>query len=922
MRFIRLKLYARETREDRHLMNISVLWAKKSKKGAYLWLPLITHMTDTAEVAKRLWRKWLPDSIRHVIKTAIESDEQEAEKFIVFLAIVHDIGKATPVFQASLSAFLPTDLDEDIYNTLLANGYSVREKRTSYLNSEKTPHALASQLLLETAKEHNLSDMNLNRNAAAIIGAHHGKPLETGYTNLAGSQKSNFGFDEDAWMQAQRELIRFSLEYAGYASLNEVPRPTEQGQVLLSGLLILADWIASNDSIFPLVALNNPQKIDSSERARIGWNSLRLPSAWQPYYALGNAYYNAELFSDRFGRRPYNMQKTALSIAGSLRKPGIMVIEAPMGSGKTEAALAVAEVLRSLTDSGGIFFALPTQATSDGIFPRLVKWMDELDTDEKFSVNLAHGKAQFNETYINLFEGDSEISDDDSDDHVAYVHQWFNGRHKTMLANFVVGTIDQLLLMALKQRFVMLRHLGLAGKIVIIDECHAYDAYMSQYLKMALEWLGTYEVPVIVLSATLTSDKRREVIGAYMRNCSITGDWADDLSYPLITYSDGSDVKCCPITHDGKSNSVAFEYIAFEEVADKLKDMLSDGGCAGVVMDTVQRAQEMAKTLRECFDADTVELFHSRFIAPDRITKEKKLRDTLGSGGARPHKLVVVGTQVLEQSLDIDFDVMVSDIAPMDLLLQRMGRLHRHENNRCERVRKPICFITGIEKDRFSSGITSIYHEYILSRTKELLDKCNGVIALPTDIPRLVNDAYDKNTEQTALKNDWEKKLNEMASRAKSFRMRSPDTNIRATIKDWLNTAVEEDKTGKIGEATVRDADESIEVLVIKEFHGSFCLINGKSLPSGKLTEEEARSVAKQSISLPYKLCHPGIIGQTIKELEERTRKSLSKWLESTWLKGELFLILDENNTTELCGFNVTYTAKDGLLVKLTEESR
>ena len=161
-----------------------------------------------------------------------------------------------------------------------------------------------------------------------------------------------------------------------------------------------------------------------------------------------------------------------------------------MGAGKTEAALVCAEILAAKTKRTGVFFALPTQATSDGIFPRLLDWIKNLDTDSVHAIELAHGKAQFNEDYqaLRLFGGDANVGEDEDDGVI--VHQWFGGPKKTLLADFVAGTIDQLLLAALKQKHVMLRHLGLAGKVVVIDECHAYDAYMGQYLYRALNWLG------------------------------------------------------------------------------------------------------------------------------------------------------------------------------------------------------------------------------------------------------------------------------------------------------------------------------------------------------------------------------------------------------------------------------------------------
>ena len=905
-------------------MSISALWAKKSTKGAY-WLPLETHLRDTAEISGKLWRKWLPESVKRIIADSTGGDEQEARNLLVFLAAAHDLGKATPVFQAKWT-FQNKDLDMEIYNRLLSCGLNVRESRDKYRFYQRTPHALASQLLLEEAKELGLSDTNLSKNAAIIIGAHHGKPPDGGYSKVLNAYQASFGHDSnrdgDNWKHVQSELIQLILNLSGYDHLTQVPSPLYPAQVLLSGIIIVSDWIASNERFLPLIPIDWEMETDSATRAQLGWNKLNLPGKWDPYQIRNDF----NLYNIRFKNivEINQMQKAALSVATSLYSPGIMVIEAPMGQGKTEAALVVAEIFRDKTDSNGVFFALPTQATSDGIFPRLIQWMNTLELNERQSVRLAHGKAQYNKDYNELMTfastTDSIVSNDEFDkgeDNAAYVHEWFNGRKTAMLANFVVGTIDQLLLMALKQKHVMLRHLGLAGKVVIIDECHAYDAYMNHYLKMALTWLGEYGVPVIVLSATLPADKRRELVGAYLGKDNITGDWATKREYPLITYSDGDEIKSCVIGADGIGRDVLLERLEFDAIADKLEELLSEGGCAGVIMDTVHRAQLAASRLRERFGDSTVMLIHSRFIIPDRMEKERVLRDKLGKDCEdRPKKLVVVGTQVLEQSLDIDFDVMITDIAPMDLLLQRIGRLHRHsehDSNRSAKLCKPMCFITGIVDEEFERGIDRVYDKHLLIRTRDLLNSLDGKVTLPGDIAHLVNDTYDKTIPQTPEKENWEKNLKEKENKAESFRIGAPMKKPNKTIVDWLRTSVDDDE--KKGEASVRDSYDSVEVLVVKKTVDGFSKLDGESIPATELDDKNAWELARQSVSLPIELSNMA----TIDELRKSTNTHGSIWQSSPWITGELFLILDDNGETELCGHKVKYTNMDGLQIEREE---
>ncbi|MHB1418236.1 MAG: DEAD/DEAH box helicase family protein [Bacillota bacterium] len=190
---------------------------------------------------------------------------------------------------------------------------------------------------------------------------------------------------------------------------------------------------------------------------------------------------SSDLYWERLAFASNAVQSIAVQTAATILAPGILVLEVPMGVGKTEAALVAAEIFAAKAKRKGVFFALPTQATSDEIFPRILKWVEKLDSEELHSMRLMHGKAQFNEAYHNLVGGVNVGEDEDGG---VIVHKWFEGRKKAMLDDFVVETIDQLLLAALKQKHVTLRHLGLANKVVIIDECHAYDAYMSQYLNM------------------------------------------------------------------------------------------------------------------------------------------------------------------------------------------------------------------------------------------------------------------------------------------------------------------------------------------------------------------------------------------------------------------------------------------------------
>jgi CRISPR-associated endonuclease/helicase Cas3 len=913
------------------------LWAKKSSKdGNLLWLPLTIHMEDAVSVAKKLWNRWLSDGIKKVISSGI-SEADRAEQLLIFLAASHDLGKATPVFQVKPAQPFCRELDDLLAEKLIAAGLPMRP-RYDFANANKTPHALASQVLLNHA--------GCDGKVTAILGAHHGKPPDI--DALDKCTIGAFGFNyhlekegKDAWTAVQRELMEFALNLAGFSQLSELPKPNMAAQVILSGLLIMTDWIASNESYFPYIRPEDEPNLNTAERIKYAWRELSLPFPW---YA-GNYWMNTELYKKRFAFSPTVLQ-TAIAQAGStIQTPGILVLEAPMGAGKTEAALVCAEIFANKTKRSGVFFALPTQATSDGIFPRLLDWIKKLDTDGEHAIRLAHGTAQFNDQYqtLKFIEGKTNIADDEENS--VFVHEWFEGQKKSLLADFVVGTIDQLLLAALKQKHVMLRHLGLAGKIVIIDECHAYDAYMGQYLNRILNWLGAYQVPVIVLSATLPVEKRQAVINAYLNQDSTSHsvidplgmsppqaerlpEWAQSRGYPLITYTDDNTILQKEVLLDDKPKEISIESLKEESLVDKLEELLSDGGCAGIIVNTVKRAQELTRSLREYFGDEVVRLLHSRFLAPDRMEKEQEIRRELGkSDNDRPGKRIVVGTQVLEQSLDIDFDILITDFCPMDLLLQRIGRLHRHDRSRPNQLNKALCLIMGLEGNDFESGTKVIYGDYLLMRTKTLLPP---KLILPQCIPQLVQDTYNNSltlspepTGYIEAEQRWLNLIKDKEKRAKDFRIDNVWPGTRQNLVGWLNTDIP--VTERHGEAAVRDTDESIDVLLVQEIGGRICFLSwvekGREVSAYETPDvKTARALARQSLRLPSVLCKPWVIKKTIEELENINIERISEWQKSSWLKGELFLILDENGSIKLGDYRLTYDRYYGLLYKKEED--
>ena len=933
------------------------LWGKTSRDNQDIWVPLYVHLGDTAAIAEIMWERWVPNSSKNIIirsiretnqSISVEAASQQAKQLFLACAVAHDLGKATPVFQIKAQYLNP-----GVFTAVRESGLGFG----SINEPTKIPHSLASQIIVE---RHGWS-----KSLSVVLGGHHGKPPSMRAILEFSSYNENSGFDNPDWIQAQNELYEFTMKLIGLQTddLLHKTNINPQAQVILTGLIIMADWLASDESRFSYLQI--PVLPDSLKhpciRAQEAWDELLWPTPLK----MVDPSSLPDFFEQRFGFAPRPVQKAVVDVLISAIEPGIVIIEAPMGEGKTEAAFAAAEILAAKTGASGAFVALPTQATSDGMFPRALRWLNKLYLPESHTMFLAHGKAQFNQQYQDLaYSPQIGIdAEEDEDKTSAYVDDWFTGKKRGILADFVVGTIDQILLGGLKQKHLALRHLALANKVVIIDECHAYDAYMGSYLYTVLAWLGAYQIPTVVLSATLTNSRRKELIDAYLNtppvqiaqlpawcaptepsnneSLSDTPEWEKTTAYPLITYTDGYEVRQHEPGKSNRTTEVIPERLNDDDLLPKLKELLIDGGCVGIIVNTVRKAQMIAELCAIEFGEDHVELHHSQFIAQDRIAKENALREKLGSPADNPERpplLIVVGTQVLEQSLDIDFDVLISDICPMDLFIQRIGRMHRHAGrNRPAAFSQARCFVMGIiESGQYDSGSEAIYTKYLLLNTDLLLPE---TIHLPDDISGLVQQAYaEEGLEDISLDQDqyraafdlYTKHVADQNNRATTFQINRPD-NMPDTLVSWLDSDVKEDKSGKRGEATVRDSSDSIDVLVIQRLEDGtlrllpwLCQDNPElaSLPLDHVpTAGQAIAIARCSVKLPAALSAPWIIDATINELEQNNMATLPEcWQESPWLRGELFLVLDENLQMELSRHLLSYTKDTGLSVERRED--
>ncbi|WP_368885438.1 CRISPR-associated helicase Cas3' [Rothia mucilaginosa] len=1013
-------------------------WAKTGDKDSPTrGLSLVQHMFDAGAVAARLWDTWLAPGLQKRFSEHLHLSMEDTRALVSWLTATHDMGKATPEFSGQLDARRDENLA--VYRQRIEQqDFEFPEDLVTPTSGLRCPHSKYSQSILIYLLTNNIEGMprEVAETLASISGAHHGTPADYMPTS---TELSNVILERlsPRWHATWQELYNITLKRFGASSA--LQQLAQHGQALpvsvqfcITGFVIMSDWIASNPDFFPMGTFGSAEQ---EQRARIGWQALGLEQRWIAALDTNPDTPAANLYASRFGwsnptLRP--MQEVVVEAARSMQSGGMMCIEAPMGQGKTEAGLIAAEFLAQATGRTGVAFAAPTQATSNALFDRVIEWVEYQTNNvaqehggplEPHSMFLGHSKNRFNKSYEALSKADifDESSTPGQENNRKTLrpgtslarHSWLSGTKKGLLSSFVVCTIDQVLMTALQARHVMLRYLGLASKVIIIDEVHAYDAYMSEYLSAALYWLGQMNAPVILMSATLPSDTRDDLMKNYAEglkvrkkstsapkrnrfldlNANLSAPQESsqnitplDLDYPVIhtlTAEDNGTPKKWKVEQPVEQTEIELKLIddSPKSVLNVLEPLANDHGCAAVICNTVGRAQEMHAFLSERFGEEHVILTHSRFTATHRAEQEELLVSKLGKkahyseadgeDSSRPHRLIVVGTQVIEQSLDLDFDVMITDFAPVDLVLQRMGRLHRHDSRssseRTPAYRKPVCYVRGVETfgshveaPDFPRGSKAVYEPMILlSSYAQLLPHFDGEpIRIPADISPLVQKTYQENASGE-IPNAWsevyenakqecEKGKDQAKIRAEGYLLCAPQ-RTQYTMADCMKSLLHSNdrrfSDEQIGEAKVRDTDASLEVIAIivernQPGNPKSAIKSYRLLPSINGTDDadslrfdasadeppsywQSMQLAASSIRLPYQYSDAPknrIKGRKLRfdaALDQLEKERIENWQKSFMLEGQLILPFEEVEagvySYRLCDYELVYTTKLGL---------
>ena len=680
----------------------------------------------------------------------------------------HDLGKISPVFSVKLLSHVTCNAP-DWYDEL--------RKYQDFIHDNKFRHEVISGVYFS----------NKSWSISRIVGQHHGK-----FLSGVGLPIDCDMYGGDDWNIRRQQLEeklsqKFCPPEMGLSELYNSFNSISSAQLsAISGLTTISDWLASSD-LFCSIKEDNAEYFVSQKLEELGFKNLTI---------------NKNIsFEKMFGFEPNIIQKEFIDI---VEPGGVFVLEAPMGIGKTEAALYAAYKVLASDKSTGIYFALPTQTTSEKIYERFTSFIDKFVNINSFACKLLHSKSK----YYELSNGSASDSN----------FTWFNSSKRGLLVRFAVGTIDQALMSVLNVKHGFIRDFGLAGKVVILDEIHTYDCFTQVFVIEMIKRLRELQCTVIILSATLRNSERFKLLNFSNSEENLLID-----GYPVLSWvkQQESAIHQKVVTnHFIPSKNISLSFRSAEDCVKEAVRRAEEGQQVLWIENTVKSAQVVYESISNTARCENIAieigLIHSKFTKFDRAKIEDKWLNILGKSASETERLskgrILIGTQILEQSIDIDADFLISRIAPSDMILQRMGRLWRHNRSRndsakCEAwiIDVNLCDSLVAPMDESNFGKSAfVYEPYVLNRTVEVLKTLKN-IKLPEDIPTIIDDTYkarEENSSWCLLRDQMEHgtgyKKGNIQLNQKAVSMLSKDGVISSTIDDACTRYSEEDNSSII----------------------------------------------------------------------------------------------------------------------------
>ena len=731
---------------------------------------LIYHCLDVSAVGKAYFQN--NKSTLKSLSGKVGLKDFEFLQFFCFFIALHDIGKFAAAFQN-----LKPDL-RSFLNKPSKKHYTTRHDALGWWLWDNCLRSVLIEKLSEFNGKEKRCLVNWLDAWMHIASGHHGKPVD---------YRSNCRDDfAKADIEAATIWVEDCYSFFDIGLILETPFLLEkEGQQRLklcswelAGIFTLCDWLGSNIVEF------------SYHGQEESYSDYWEKSCLQAYTAIAKSGLVKAVVADSvsmetlfpdFCKTPTPLQSLCNSTSIP-NMPQCWILEDVTGAGKTEAALLLAGKISSAGLADGVFIGLPTMATSNAMYERMARCYRKLFSDGKIpSLVLAHGSRHLSKDFQSSILDDwQEIGSKrvSSDEMEAQCARWLaDSSKKAFLADVGVGSLDQVLFAAMPVRHQSLRWCGLARKVLIVDEVHAYDQYMLQILEKELEGLAAVGASVVLLSATLPFKTRNRLLKAFYsgRGGNPEEVECECTDYPLVsaigcsTPNDVFAFEEAIATRGSVKRELDVKLLdSEEEIIKQIRIAVETGKCLCWIRNTVGDALQAFTYLQDAdlVKEDRLHLFHSRFAMGDRLAIENNILKYFGknSYGDERSGRILIATQVVEQSLDLDFDILISDLAPIDCLIQRAGRQHRHVRNQfgdpvhmleeAASREKPTFYVYGPtptlepEADWYSkvfSGAAYVYEDTAkLWQTQQLLHTY-GKIKMPEMARDFIEGVYGEN---------------------------------------------------------------------------------------------------------------------------------------------------------------------------------
>lgn len=743
------------------LLSIKI-WAKRYNTDELINENVLSHSLKVAYIIEIFLTNSVSKGVLDLVAKELNTTVENCLNFICYIGGIHDLGKLHPAFMDKIGCIeyvkdyvKPFDTTPNTYRHEFYMSEIIKDNKLQLSNCESVS---VRRLITTIIKNHH--ECKSNEDSAK------------GLNWFRDAEQEQYLIDE---IKETEKYIYSLFEYEVIAKVN-LPYYVS---FLITHILIHADWLASSECFVDLV-LNSMDDLNSFKN-NVQDRTLQLFSENNLAFIELNNYDSFQGLYTSY--TPNNLQKTVENLFKDNNPYKTVLIEAPTGYGKTKASLYMAMKIANQLGKSGVYFALPTLTTVTAMEEEYFDFVEKTSGTKGIKLTSLY-----------------------TQDYYAEDKTFYNSRANLRLfERNSFGTIDQLLVGIKTNKYEGLRLLALLGKVLVLDEIHSYDAYMLEEIKVLLQWCDYLEIPVIMLSASLSSRTKEDLL---KNTYDITYKASKD--YPLITmiHSKNRVTECAFEIEHCKNYHLSLQdgLDDYTNLCNSAKSKIKDGGCACIIYNTVSEAQKAYNYLRNNSDNIELILYHSKMY---QCVKDAKIDELLTKFGKdrnkRPKKAIVVATQIIEQSLNVDFDYIDTAIAPIDLLIQRFGRCQRFSN---------IDVLDGVvtvwySKDEDYYRHYPFYDTILLEETKAMLLK-NDVLSNPSNIRFYLDNVYNdsvstmlhskalkeqKKAELCNIESPFENRMFEVDSRFKVF---APTRNGRPTVSCALITKEELSLIGQI----------------------------------------------------------------------------------------------------------------------------